>query len=364
MDREATPLSPETGGEPIPAGFALAEVEAFTEQRRSLLLAQLAGAHQPAAAGADLVASVRPAWARELDEIDIAVAEGRLSPRDAVLRRYWHWCAFWREWQTGMQPAAAADQRVAQMELLARVPVVVRLQTGREVPVTNRSYAAATHIAAHWTRIRILHEEMAADARDLAELIIELRVTTGRRARGVLRDRIRQVESDNQRRYNEAFYQRARLYAHVFTPDGAPAREPPDPRASAHVGTRWARARRRMRHLAVLLRLRSAEQARPWWETGDPPPWWLEITPADDAALLAALAEAGPERAARLGNPPPRPGPTGTPPEDLGWEAVLAWVETNMQMPPASLRDRDTYQVRTWLRSSAGAEPQYQQPGE
>ena len=107
------------------------------------------------------------------------------------------------------------------------------------------------------------------------------------------------------------------MYAHAFTADGAPARD-----------------------------------------LSDAPDWCVEVTPEDDARLLAALFEAGPGRYARLGPPPPPPKGAPKAAEPLGWASMFAAFERAQAAPPASFYDRDLPQTLTWARAAAERYPE------
>lgn len=202
----------------------------------------------------------------------------------------------------------------AARQLLRREPV--RIQLGdHQVAVTARSYAAMYEIAACAMAIRSLEVDLDTAARLAASTIEALDRTRGWRRRARLRRRLRTLRELHRRASDEVARQRRMLYAHAFTPSGAPAR--------------------------------SAEEA---------PEWWAEVDPVADAVLQAALIQAGHARFERLGDPPPDdPDRKTKPREDLGWATLFASIERQQKLPPGTLYDVDLFQLRTWLR--AGAPP-------
>lgn len=212
------------------------------------------------------------------------------------------------------KPASPADAEDAARQLLTREPV--RVELGDIVAyVTARSYAAMYAIACHDARIRELDADLQRASQLHALTAAQLRALPWyARGRGRLRRRLRRLGALHERLYLELAAHRQMLYAHAMTPDGAPAASP--------------------------------DQA---------PDWWVRIDPAWDAALLAALWEAGPGRYARLGPEPERRRKQGGG-ESFGWASLFASVERSQKLPAAELYDRDLYQLLTWLR--AGAPPE------
>lgn len=212
-------------------------------------------------------------------------------------------------------PVSQEDAEAAARQLLRREPVEVDLGT-RVVHVTSRSYAAMYEIARHHIQIRQLDIDLTRAGELFAATEAELRARP-RQRRGHLRRRLKRLQEVHRRLFSELQLQRRALYAHAFTPHGGPAR--------------------------------SLEDA---------PSWWEEIDPAADALLLAALMAAGPGRYARLGPPPrPRGRQAGTEAEDFGWHSLFASIERQHCVEPASLYDRDLFQLLAWVRAGAPPAP-------
>ncbi len=180
-------------------------------------------------------------------------------------------------------------------DLLTRKPVRLTLSSGRQVQITSRSYAAMAEIATHSQTIRDLERALATVSEDMGA------------------EAVRRVQ------YELLLHRRA-IWAHLLTPSGAPAES-----------------------------------------VDDCPEWWREITPRDDAAMLAAALEVGAGRYAKLPEPPaPKKGkPKGEDfAEDFGWGSLFACVERELKLPPATLYDRDLYQLLAWRRAGAHAPPE------
>jgi hypothetical protein len=113
--------------------------------------------------------------------------------------------------------------------------------------------------------------------------------------------------------------QRRAIYAHAFTPTGAPARS-----------------------------------------LDDAPAWWVEVGPAEDAALIVACWEAGPGRYARLGEPPApkKKKETKDDVDEFGWASLFASIERQQKVAPAELYDRDLWQLLAWSRAAAPPVPE------
>lgn len=78
------------------------------------------------------------------------------------------------------------------------------------------------------------------------------------------------------------------------------------------------------------------------------PAWWREITPADDARLLAATYEAMFERRERLGAAPEAKDAREPPAEHFGWMSILAMLEAKYRVAPATFVDgADLMQITT-----------------
>lgn len=201
----------------------------------------------------------------------------------------------------------------AARQLLRREPVWVQFGRHR-VAVTARSYAAMYEIAAHAAQIRALEADLDLAARKAAAARAKLARTKGWVRAARVRALIRRIEDFHVRAYRELQLHRQALYAHAFTPTGAPAT--------------------------------SLDEA---------PAWWKEVDQAADALLFAAMVEAGHGRYERLGDPPPQKKKTPEPEEQFGWASLFASIERQQRVPAAELYDRDLFQLRTWLR--AGAPP-------
>lgn len=225
---------------------------------------------------------------------------------------------FYRLDDARRNPKAASpeDAEAAARQLLTREPV--RVELGDVVAsVTARSYAAMAAIARHDARIRELDADLRRASQLHAITAAELRALPWyARGRGRLRRRLRRLTELHDRLFLELAAHRQMLYAHALTPDGAPATSP--------------------------------DQA---------PEWWTRVDPAWDAALIAALMEAGPGRYAKLGPAPDRKRKKDGG-ESFGWASLFASVERSHKLAAAELYDRDLYQLLTWLRAGAPPEPE------
>lgn len=212
------------------------------------------------------------------------------------------------------RPTTPDEAEEAARQLIRREPV--RVELGDIVAhVTARSYAAMHEMARHDVRIRLLVEDVRRVRTLYAETLGALR-RAPRRKRGRLRRRARRLEELHERLHLELYAHRQMLYAHALTPDGAPARGPEDA-----------------------------------------PDWWVQIDPVWDAALFAAMQEAGPARYARLGAPKePRRGKKNDG-DTLGWASFFASIERQQKIEPAETYDRDLYQLLAWVRAGAPPEP-------
>ena len=204
-------------------------------------------------------------------------------------------------------------KREAAHELLSREPVEVRLESGRLVRVTGRSYSCLYEIARHAIRLQEIEQELSRAAELSARSIEAIATSRTRRARSLHLRRYRRLSEIQQLGYGEAADHRRAIYAHAFTRDGAPA---------------------------VSL--------------DDVPAWADELTPDDDARLLAAVWEAGAGRYARIGVAPERDGKR-EPAENLGWHSMFSSLERHLKVAPASLRNQDLFHLLTWLRAGADA---------
>lgn len=218
--------------------------------------------------------------------------------------------------------AAPADKQTAADLLLRREPVPVRIGD-RVIKVTGRSYSAMAAMAAEATAIEQLEADLQLVTTTLAKLVDE-RATAPLLAfgqRNALRRRARSLHGLATRVVTEIKWHRMALYAHAMTESGAPARD-----IQAEV-----------------------------------PEWWDQVGPIEDAALLAALWEAGPGRYHTLG-PSPRPqwkkreGAQRS--ENFGWPSLFAVWEPKLKLGGAPLEDCDLGQLLVKLRAQAIDQPE------
>lgn len=251
--------------------------------------------------------------------------DGRLAPEDelalqqigkegaeALLRRWKYLGHLFLKRSQKLSRAGGEDAMRAAFQLLSREAIKVDIGT-RVVEVTDRSYAAIVQIARH--QLRMMELEQALERSEAVEgRLLELfrgrperRRTSRRRLSRLYRHRRELVE--------ELSLHRQAIYAHAFTPDGAPAR--------------------------------SLDEA---------PDWWAEVTPRADMLLLLAIRQAGAGRVAELGDPPDPPeGQRRERPEDFGWMSVLADWDRRMKPEAAPYINRPLGQAVASMR--AGAEP-------
>lgn len=200
-------------------------------------------------------------------------------------------------------------------KILRREPVVIEL-LGRLVKVTSRSYGAMVEIHRASLTIDQLEEDLRLAAGMELKLRDERRETPllefGRR--NALRRRIRELRELAVQIRIEQQWHRMSIYAHALTPSGAP----------------------------------SVDVQR------DAPEWWEEMGPAEDAALLKALWQAGPVRYSELGLPPIVNGKNKIAPnEQFGWANLFALWEPKMGLRPGELYNRDLVQLLVQLRARA-----------
>src|SRR3990172_4385757 len=210
--------------------------------------------------------------------------------------RYLHLRGMWHVWEKGYQ-RRDADHDLNEYLLLHREPVRVRIGA-RVVEVTSRSRAAMIMLARHSTQRRLL----SGDLERIEGLLLQ-RITRRRR-----RFLVRMLAAATR----EWEYQFRGILACLLTPDGRAA---------------------------------LPEEA---------PEWWDEVTVEDEKRLLIATLEAGPGRYRRLGPPPAVEG-AKKPEEEFGPEHLLATWEPKLNLPPATLCDRDYAQFVTWLRAGAAS---------
>lgn len=247
------------------------------------------------------------AWEAELASVPADTAQNAVQ-RLALLKHFYRLDHERRE--AKYAPPEPAEAQAAAYSLLRREPVYVTLANGREVAVTDRSISAMTEIAAHQMRVKLLD----ADCNALASLFERLSPRTFRQRISRKRRRLlARVASLYERAYTARELHRAQMYAHIFTESGAPA------------GPNDA-----------------------------PPAWWREITTEDDGAILAALVEAGPLRARKLGQrPEPKKKQKDKPAEDWGYEGVMVAWGIRKKIEPARALDQGLGQAIAEMRLAA-----------
>jgi len=204
--------------------------------------------------------------------------------------------------------AEAPDVEEAIRQLLLREPIVVEMPS-RTVAVTGRSYSAMLEIARHSVRLRELEADVLKIAGLEQQLLAILVGESPKPKRKRAQRRLRWLYRVHRKVLMEAQLHRQGIYAHALTDDGAPARA-----------------------------------------LSDAPEWWDQMGPEDDAALLRALFAVGVERFAEI---PERPEKEDErrPAEDFGWHSLFSSVERSAKLKPASLYDRDLFQLLTWVRT-------------
>lgn len=237
----------------------------------------------------------------------------RAIARYGLLKGYY--ALRYQELEARKRPPEEAEK--AAHQLATREPVRVRIGS-REVGVTGRSAAAMHEIARRELRALEVEEDLARIGELRRATLAELRRRRVR-GRGALRRRLRRLEQLHGVAFEEWTAQRRLLYAHLFTPTGAPAS--------------------------------SAAEA---------PAWWEEIGPEEDARLILAALEAGPGRylrAAAASPPPPKERP-GKERASLGYRALLATLERHQRVEPGSYHNVDYYQLMQWVRDGAPPVPE------
>jgi len=227
-----------------------------------------------------------------------------------ALSRWAYLLHMWRVRSGKLSRASAEDAQDTVRKLLQRTPILVELPS-KTVHVTARSYNAMLEIARHSLRL----QEIDVDMRRLSEMekqVVEQMVRTGKDSSRQIRrrKRIKWLYQIHRKLLLESRLHRQAIYAHAFTPTGAPAR-----------------------HL------------------GDAPAWWDEVTPADDLVLLQTMFAVGHGRAAQI---PERPEPDddSKEAEDWGWHGLLTTLERLAKVEPAAYYDRDLFQLMAWSRTS------------
>lgn len=247
------------------------------------------------------------AWEAELASVPADTAQNAVQ-RLALLKHFYRLDHEKREAKHA--PPEPEEAQAAAYSLLRREPVYVTLANGREIAVTDRSLSALTEIAAHQIRVKLLDAEINA----LAAMFGRLSPRTIRQRLNRHRRRmLARIADLHQRAYTERERHRAQMYAHIFTDSGAPA-----------------------------------------GPTDSPPAWWREITTEDDGAILAALVEAGPLRARRLGQrPESKKGKKSEPTEDWGYEGVMVAWGIRKKVEPARALDQGLGQAIAEMRLAA-----------
>ncbi len=228
----------------------------------------------------------------------------------AALSRWAYLLHLWRVRSGNLTKASAEEAQDTVRRLLQRTPILVELPS-KTVHITARSYNAMLEIARHSLRL----QEIDADMRRLAEMeqqVIEGMVRQGKDTPRKVRrrKRIQWLYQIHRKLLLESRMHRQAIYAHAFTPSGAPATE-----------------------------------------LEDAPEWWEELTPEDDLVLLQTMFAVG---HGRLSQVPERPekDDDAQPKEDWGWHGLLTSLERQAKVEPASYYDRDLFQLVTWMRTS------------
>lgn len=189
--------------------------------------------------------------------------------------------------------------------LLQRVPVEVRLESGRRVQVTGRALATMLLMAGHGARAQLLEVELDACQERYVRALAEGKRLGWMNARGrQWKRRARALQRAHQRYTTELVRQRVTMWAHALTADGAP--HPIDVPVE---------------------------------------PWLAGITPLDEKRLFEALEEVGPRRIAALIAAMPKPkrrrGSSESERRDYGPEGLLAAYGYRMKVRAADCYDLD-----------------------
>lgn len=207
---------------------------------------------------------------------------------------------------------AGEDEREALAQLMARDPVPVTL-AGRTVYVTGRSWEAYRRIAQHSNRIAEIQVALGDAAHLQAALSMRAAREPDRGQRRRWRRHLERLGIVTRALMYESALNRQALYAHIFTPSGAPAA--------------------------------SLDEA---------PEWWTEITPSDDTLVMRAMWEAGPGRYQKVQDPfAPGGPPRGE--DRFGFHSHFALVSRNERVPPAEPYQRDFYQHLGFIETLGAA---------
>jgi hypothetical protein len=245
-----------------------------------------------------------PEW-----EIGLKLPGRQIGTMTGALSRWAYLIHLYRIRNQKLAKAEAPDVEEAIRQLLLREPIVVEMPS-RTVAVTGRSYSAMLEIARHSVRLHELETDVLRIAGLEQRLLVLLISDTPKIKKRRASRRLRWLYRVHRRVLMEAQLHRQALYAHATTDDGAPA-----------------------------------------GGLADAPDWWDQMTPEDDAALLRALFAVGVERYANIPDPPERDEEERKPKEDFGWHSLFASVERSAKLKPASLYDRDLFQLLTWVRT-------------
>lgn len=270
--------------------------------------------------------SLPPAWEAQLEAAPFdGTAKGAIR-RFGLLKGFY--IARQQINVAGTGGRSVENKNEVMRQLIEREPVAVQLASGRVVHIRSRSWNAYYQIGAHAIRINWLNTQLDR----LGEAYTTVFRDGQAGARSPWRNwrrlfpffgKLRRLEKMHRDVYAELLHQRARMYTHVFRDHPGPA-----PRDEA------------------------------------PPPWWSEITPADDPFILAALFEAGHGRWDALGPVPPSTAKVERA-EDFGFQSLIHSLERNLPIHAAPLgneglgwlKDADLFQLLAWTRVSADPQP-------
>lgn len=282
----------ERGRQALPDGFPIAWLRRRCEQEEHMLRLQYEGGQLP-------------------PRDEAFLARFRADDPATLFHRRIALGHLWIKRDQDLRPVSEEESLETLRQLLLREPIEVEV-AGHAVEVTDRSYACLYQLARHELRLRELARE--EDALEEAEQeALAAMARDGRSEEGEAE--IGRILARRRTLHEAMSLHRQAIYAHLMTPDGAPAES-----------------------------------------LDDAPDWWREVGPIEDLVLREAVREAGARRLSRLGEMPDRPedgSPEARRLEDFGWVQAFADIDKADGLPPATSIRQPFGQVIAHRRASA-----------